>query len=145
MWGYSPSGTRPYRLAMNNHKEWTDTYQTGKISSTDNVYSTYQNSIGTWNENQQTQIFMILKEKIPLRRYQFVFTNISTRPTSWVVYATNDDEAIPTGRVLGDAISIKAANNFVVSSFSSYIEIDSQTDTTYELTEDYVTAYGETI
>ena len=46
---------------------------------------------------------------------------------------------------MGDAISIKEANNFIVSSFSSYIEIDSQTDTTYELTEDYVTAYGETI
>ena len=145
LWGYSPSGTGAYRVAMNNHKNWIDTYNSGKISSTDNIYSTYQNSIGNWNENQQTQIFIIFKEAITLRRYQFVFTDITTRPTSWVVYATNNDSAIPTGRVSGDAISIKMTNDLIVSSFSSYEQIDVQTDTTYEVAEDYTTDFGENI
>ena len=62
-----------------------------------------------------------------------------------MLYATNQDSAIPTGRVSSDAISIKIANEFIRDSLDSYKQIDSQTDTTYVSIESYTTDYGEEI
>ena len=135
-------------LTNNDIKRWEDTFNSSNVISVSNqdaVYSTLQNSTGMWPIEGKTIIIFTFSIDVDVRSYQLVFTDIAKRPSSWILYGTNDDDIIPTGRYPTDNQLIAQANLQLQNSFVHFKELDNRTTVEYKNYTGYITDNGETV